>query len=56
MDHYKGDRFGLVAAYWGLALALGIPQVSQTDYTEKGETFGATLPLSSESVCRVCTC
>ncbi len=40
MEQYKGDRFGLVVAFWGLALLLGTPQVSQTDYNEKLETFG----------------
>ncbi len=40
VDHYKGDRFGLIVAYWGLALTLGRPLVSQTDYNEKLETFG----------------
>ena len=38
--HYKGDRFGLVVAFWGLALTLGVPQVSQTDYNHKHKTFG----------------
>ena len=40
--HFKGDRFGLVVAYWGLALVLGVPQVSQTDYTQDKQTFGET--------------
>ena len=43
MEHYVGDRFGLVVAWWGLALILGTPQISQTDYNEKLETFGEVL-------------
>ncbi len=45
--HFKGDRFGLVVAYWGLALTLGVPQVSQTDYTNDGQTFGERLTPST---------
>ena len=41
---FEGDRLGLVIAFWGLALQLGTPQVSQTDYNEKKETFGAQYP------------
>ena len=48
VEHYAGDRFGLVVAYWGLALILGTPQVSQTDYNENKETFGA---MPSKAVC-----
>lgn len=47
VDHYKGDRFGLVVAYWGLALTLGEPQVSQTDYNQKHETFGECFLLKA---------
>ena len=31
MDKFKGDRLGLVLAFWGLGLVLGRPLVSQTD-------------------------
>lgn len=47
MEAFEEDRLGLVLAFWGLGLVLGRPQVSQTDYTEDGETFGA----HSECVC-----
>ena len=40
MEKFKGDRLGLVLAFWGLGLVLGKPLVSQTDYTDKLETFG----------------
>lgn len=40
VEQYKGDRLGLVLAFWGLGLVLGRPLVSQTDYTEDGATFG----------------
>ena len=40
VEHFKGDRLGLVLAFWGLGLVLGKPLVSQTDYTEDGKTFG----------------
>ena len=40
VDKFKGDRLGLVIAFWGLGIVLGRPLVSQTDYTEDGETFG----------------
>ena len=43
MEIYKGDRLGLVLAFWGLALILGRVQISQTDYTEDGTTFGSVL-------------
>ena len=43
MKHFEGDRFGLVLAFWGLALILGTPQTSQTDYNEKKETFASLL-------------
>lgn len=43
MQHYHGDHFGLIVAYWGLALILVEPQISQTDYNEKHETFGEVL-------------
>ena len=43
VDKYRGDRVGLVLAFWGVALALGRIQVSQTDYTERGTTFGSVL-------------
>jgi hypothetical protein len=32
VEEYKNDRLGLVLAYWALALALGRPLVSQTDF------------------------
>lgn len=32
MEEYREDRLGLVLAYWALALALGRPLVSQTDF------------------------
>ena len=40
VDKFKGDRTGLVLAFWGLGLVLGRPLVSQTDYKEDGATFG----------------
>lgn len=40
VEQYKGDRLGLVLAFWGLGIVLGRPLVSQTDYTEENETFG----------------
>ncbi|KAK9863979.1 hypothetical protein WJX84_007599 [Apatococcus fuscideae] len=43
VDIYRGDRLGLVLAFWGVALVLGRVQVSQTDYTEDGTTFGSVL-------------
>lgn len=43
VDIYKGDRIGLVLAFWAIALVLGRVQVSQTDYTEDGTTFGSVL-------------
>ena len=43
VDIYRGDRIGLVLAFWAVALALGRVQVSQTDYTEDGTTFGSVL-------------
>ncbi len=43
MQKYEGDRIGLVLAFWAVALALGRVQVSQTDYTEDGTTFGSVL-------------
>lgn len=42
MDKYRGDRLGLVLAFWGFGIVLGRPLVSQTDYTEDGKTFGET--------------
>ena len=44
MDQLKGDRLGLVLAFWGLGLVLGRPLVSQTDYREDGSTFGEFRP------------
>ena len=41
--HYKGDRLGLVLAYWGLALVMGSPLVSQTDRDSQGNLFGGLL-------------
>ena len=45
MQEYREDRLGLVLAYWALALALGRPLVSQTDFDyAKGEgTYGSLL-------------
>ena len=43
MAHYKGDRLGLVLAFWGLGLVLGTPQVSQTDHDGSGQIFGSLL-------------
>lgn len=43
VDKFKGDRTGLVLAFWGLGLVLGRPLVSQTDYKEDGATFGSLL-------------
>ena len=40
MEAFEQDRLGLVLAFWGLGLVLGRPQVSQTDDTEDGQTFG----------------
>ena len=40
MEHFQGDRLGLVLAFWGLGIVLGRPLVSQTDYTEDNNTFG----------------
>ena len=40
VEHYKNDRLGLILAFYGLGLVFGRPQVSQTDYTEDGQTFG----------------
>ena len=40
MEQFEGDRLGLILAFWGLGLALGRPLISQTDYTEDGQTFG----------------
>ena len=36
VDDYKSDRVGLVLAYWGVALNLGRPLVSQTDHDYEG--------------------
>ena len=41
--HWKGDRLGLVLAFWGVGLTLGRPQVSQTDYSEDGSLWGSVL-------------
>ncbi|KAK9812337.1 hypothetical protein WJX73_003313 [Symbiochloris irregularis] len=43
VESFKNDRLGLVLAFWGLGIVLGRPLVSQTDYNEKGETFGSLL-------------
>ncbi|KAK9813026.1 hypothetical protein WJX72_007708 [[Myrmecia] bisecta] len=43
VEQYREDRVGLVIAYWGLALALGRVQVSQTDYHADGTVFGSIL-------------
>lgn len=43
MEQYKGDRLGLVLAYWGLALTVGRPQISQTDLDAEGKVFGSLL-------------
>ncbi len=43
MEQYRDDRVGLVLAYWGIALTLGRPQVSQTDYHADGTVFGSIL-------------
>lgn len=43
MEQYKNDRLGLVLAYWGLAVTVGRPQVSQTDYDSEGKVFGSVL-------------
>ena len=51
MDTYKDDRLGLVLAFWGLGIVLGRPQVSQTDYTDAGETFGAKRLICMIMVC-----
>ncbi|EIE24910.1 Clavaminate synthase-like protein [Coccomyxa subellipsoidea C-169] len=42
VDQYKGDRVGLVLAYWGVALHLGRPLVSQTDHDYEGSANGGT--------------
>ena len=42
VEQYRNDRLGLVLAFYGLGLVLGRPQVSQTDYTEDGQTFGVS--------------
>lgn len=42
MDDYKSDRVGLVLAYWGVALHLGRPLVSQTDHDYEGSVSGGT--------------
>ena len=42
MDDYKSDRVGLVLAYWGVALHLGRPLVSQTDHDYEGSISGGT--------------
>ncbi|KAK9816577.1 hypothetical protein WJX72_002145 [[Myrmecia] bisecta] len=43
VEHYADDRLGLVLAYWGLALTVGRPQVSQTDFDSNGKRFGSLL-------------
>ena len=45
LDDFKEDRAGLVLAYWGVALTLGRPLVSQTDYDYKDGTgvYGSLL-------------
>ncbi|KAK9813596.1 hypothetical protein WJX73_009365 [Symbiochloris irregularis] len=40
---FKGDRLGLVLAFWGVGLVLGRPLVSQNDYNNEHETFGSYL-------------
>ena len=48
VEHFRGNRFGLIVAFWGLGLALGTPQVSQTDYDRDHKTFGEhTLNVSA---------
>ena len=46
VEHFRGNRFGLVVAFWGLALTLGQPQVSQTDYDRDHKIFGRTIILT----------
>ena len=43
MNHYKSDRLGLVLGYWGFALVVGRPLVSQTDFVNESRdtTFGS---------------
>ncbi|KAK9809629.1 hypothetical protein WJX73_008948 [Symbiochloris irregularis] len=48
VDRFKTDRLGLIIAFYGLGLVFGRPQVSQTDYTEDGQTFGSVLNHISE--------
>ena len=48
MDKFKGDRLGLVLAFWGLGIVLGRPLVSQTDYTDDNQTFGEEAPVRIE--------
>lgn len=43
VEQYSEDRVGLVLAYWGLALHLGRPLVSQTDSKPDGSVFGSLL-------------
>jgi hypothetical protein len=45
IEAYKEDRPGLVLAYWGVALMLGRPLVSQTDfdYVKHSGVYGSLL-------------
>ena len=45
VDKFKGDRLGLVLAFWGIGIVLGRPLISQTDYTTDDKTFGMLLLL-----------
>ena len=47
MDKFKGDRLGLILAFWGLGVVLGRPLVSQNDNTEDGQVFGECVDLST---------
>ena len=48
VEKFKGDRLGLVLAFWGLGIVLGRPLVSQTDYTKDLQTFGESEPATSK--------
>ena len=52
MEHFRGNRFGLVVAFYGLGLTLGEPQISQTDYDKDHKTFGKLNKLTSRLVSR----
>ncbi len=34
VDKYKGDQFGLIAAFWAIGLHIGRPLVNQNDYNQ----------------------